>query len=380
MLMRTLIAIMAWMVLAPLALATNRSDANDMAWRQQVLAAESSALAADHSRAIRYGRNAGNTSIDNALLHVQLRVPTSQGAVAAQLWLSPRCLLQRDRRLVAMMPGTFANGAAYYEVNVPGYEGFNAAAVLARAGYCALTIDLPGSGHSDHPADAMNLRAADIATAVAQVSRPVALLLGVPRWDLYAETGAPSPAALLLARRADVRSLVVSSPFYLRFGPASAPAFDPGLRAFAAASPYFPTDATFIEPFFGAAPVAVQSAAVEAILGPEPHAVATGTVFNEIAEVPFVFEPATGEFVLSFPIVDAGPARADALLLQGSPDFVGSEAGTAALATRYGEQGGGYAETVVIAGASHLMRFDAAFGNGPQSAVWEPILDFLARH
>ena len=376
MVVRNLIAVLVWTMLAPFALAANRSDADDSPWQQQVLAAESVALGADRSLASQYRRNA----VANTLLRVSLRVPTSQGTVAARLWLTPRCLLQRDRRLIAMMPGTFANGAGYYEIDVPGYEGFNAASVLAQAGYCALTIDLPGSGDSDHPADAMDLRAIDIATAVAQIARPVALLLGVPRWDVYAETGAPSPAALMVARRSDVRSLVISSPFYLRFGPASAPAFDPGLRAFAAISAYFPTDASLIEPFFGAAPMAVQSVAVNAILGPVPHAVATGTVFNEIAEVPFVFDPSTGEFVLSFPIVDAGPARADALLLQGSPDFVGSEVGTAALADRYGALGGGHAETVVIAGASHLMRFDAAFGNGPGSAVWAPILDFLASH
>ncbi len=380
MVMRTLIAIMVWAMLAPVALATSRYDARDTGWRQQVLMAESDALASDRSRATEQGRNVEGIAVDNGLLRVSLRVPTAEGTVAARLWLTPRCVLQRDRRLVAMMPGTLSNGAGYYEVDVDGFEGFNAVGVLARAGYCALTVDLPGSGESDHPDDAMDLRAIDIATAVAQVARPVALLLGIHRWDVYTETGAPMPAALLLARRLDVRSLVVSSPFYRRFGPGSGAAFDPGFRAFVAVTPYFPIDADFIGPFFGASPAPVQASAIEAILGPVPHAVPTGTAFNEIAEVPFDVDPSTGEFVLSFPIVDAGPARADALLLQGSPDFIGSEAGTAALADRYGALGGAYAEHVVIVGASHLMRFDADFGNGPDSAVWAPILDFLARH
>ena len=380
MVVRILIVIIAWAMLAPFALAADHSHASDTVWRQQVLKAESVALASASSRSTEHTRSGEGIANAINLLRVSLRVPTSQGTIAARLWLTPRCLLQRDRRLITMIPGSLSNGAGYYEVEVAGFEGFNAVSVLARAGYCTLTIDLPGSGDSDHPSNAMDLRAVDNATAVAQVARPVALLLGVRRWDVYTETGAPTPVALLLARRADVRSLVVSSPFYKRFGPGSGAAFDPGFRAFVASTPYFPIDAAFIGAFFGTSPAPVQSAAIDAILGPVPHAVPTGTAFNEIAEVPFDLDPLTGEFVLSFPIVDAGPALADALLLQGSPDFVGSEAGTAELAERYGASGGGNVETVLIADASHLMRFDATFGNGPASAVWAPILDFLASH
>ena len=374
------IMIVVWSLLAQGAVASDRFGPADSGWRQQVVAAESLLLAPERSRAATVSRDLHGITIDGDLMRVSLRVPTAQGTIAARLWLTPRCLLQHDRRLVALMPGTLANGAGYYEVDVAGFEGFDAVALLARAGYCTLAIDLPGTGESDHPADAMDLRAADLAAAVTEVARPVARLLGVRRWDVYAETGAPTAAALLLARRTDVRTLVISSPFYLRFGPGSAPAFDPGLRAFAVVTPYFPIDAALIGPFFGASPAPVQSMALDAILGPAPQAVPTGAAFNEIAEVPFDIDAATGEFVLAFPIVDAGPARADALLLQGAPDFVGSEAGTAALAERYGASGGGYAEHVVIPGASHLMRFDAAYGNGPGSVVWAPLLAFLAAH
>lgn len=378
--MQKWIALVACTLLAHGAMASEPSERGASGWQQRVAAAESVALALGRAPAAGAARGLDGIDIDGDLVRVALRVPTTQGTVAARLWLTPDCLLRHDRRVVALMPGTLANGAGYYEVAVTGFEGFDAVAVLARNGYCALAIDLPGTGGSDRPADAMDLRAADVAAAVAGVARPVSLLLGAWRWDVYAETGAPTPSALLLARRADVRSLVVSSPFYLRFGPGSAPAFDPALRAFAAASPYFPIDAALIGPFFGASPAPVQSEALDAILGPAPHAVPTGTAFNEIAEVPFEVDAATGEFVLAFPIVDAGPARADVLLLQGSPDFVGSEAGTAALAARYGETGGGYAELVVIPGASHLMRFDAGLGDGPASAVWAPVLAFLAAH
>jgi alpha-beta hydrolase superfamily lysophospholipase len=373
------IAFVVCTLLAQGAMASDRSGPKGPDWRQQVLHAEFLVLGKDRARADA-ARGLDAIQIEGGLVRVSLRMPTTLGTIAARLWLTPQCLLRHDRRLVALMPGTLANGAGYFEVDVPGFEGFDAVGVLARNGYCALAVDLPGSGGSGRPADAMDLRAADLAAAVAQVARPVSLLLGVWRWDVYAETGAPTPAALLLARRADVRSLVISSPFYLRFGPGSAPAFDPGLRAFAAVSPYFPIDAALIGPFFGASPAPLQSVALDAILGPAPHAVPTGPAFNEIAEVPFEVDPATGEFVLAFPIVDAAPARADALLLQGAPDFVGSEAGTAALAARYGEGGGGYAELVVIPGASHLMRFDTAYGDGPGSAVWAPVLAFLASH
>jgi hypothetical protein len=57
----------------------------------------------------------------------------------------------------------------------------------------------------------------------------------------------------------------------------------------------------------------VQAVALDAILGPVPHAVPTGAAFNEIAEVPFEVDPATGEFVLAFPIVPASAVWAPVL-------------------------------------------------------------------
>jgi len=83
---------------------------------------------------------------------------------------------------------------------------------------------------------------------------------------------------------------------------------------------------------------------------------------------------------LASPIVAAEPARAPALFLQGSPDPMGSEAGTAEMVAAYGATGGGEAEVVTISGASHLMRFDLGLADGPESVFWSAELEFLASH
>ncbi len=318
--------------------------------------------------------------LEDGLVGVSLHLPTSQGTIAANLWLSPECLLKRDRRLVALVPGTLANGAEYYEVSLPGREGFNTVRVLAKSGYCALTVDLPGTGESVHPEDGMNLRSADNAQAVVSVARPVATILGIRKWDVYSETGTGSTAALLLAQRRDLRSMVLASPCYTRYGPASAQAFDPAFRAFAAVTPYLPLDPGLLPLFFGAAYPDVVEAAVIGLLGPAPQAIPTGVAFNEIAEIPFTFDGVTGEFVLAEPIVAAAPAKADALFFQGTPDFVCSVGGASEMTAEYGVTGGGNASLLTVPGASHLMRFDAPFSDGADSEFWSPILVFLADH
>lgn len=318
-------------------------------------------------------------AIADGMVRVALTVPTAAGNVAARLYLSRECLLKRDRRLVALIPGTLANGGGYYEVAVPGREGFHTVRVLAKSGYCALSVDLLGTGGSFRPDVGQEVDSEESALAVAAVARPVATILGIPRWDVYGETGVGTNGALLLARRSDVRSVVVSAAFYLRFGPVSGQLFDPAFRAFVAATPYLPGDPALLNLFFGAAYPDVLAAAVAATLGPAPQTVPTGP-FNEVAKVPFGFDPVAGEFVLEAPIQDAAPARADALFIQGSPDPIGSEVGTAELVAAYGASGGGEAESVTLPGASHLMRFDAPISDGPDSAFWEPFLSFLAAH
>lgn len=318
-------------------------------------------------------------SAGDGLVDIALTIPTSRGVVAANLWLSPQCLLKRDRRLVALVPGTLANGGGYYEVNIPGRPGYFAVSVLAKAGYCALSVDLPGTGGTYHPGPGQDIRTEDNAFAVAKAARPIASVLGISKWDVYGETGLGSNAVLLLAQRHDVRSATIASSFYRRFGPFSGQLFDPGFRAFVAVTPYQPLDAAFLAPFFFATLPDVQPAAIAATAGPVPQAIPTG-VFNELAEIPFTFDPSAGEFVLDEPTIEAEPARAPALILQGSPDPVGSEAGTAELVAAYGATGGGTVSEITIPGATHLMRFDAVTSDGPSSPFWSSILSFLSAH
>lgn len=115
---------------------------------------------------------------------------------------------------------------------------------------------------------------------------------------------------------------------------------------------------------------------MSACVGPVPTEIGTGALY---AVRDAGFDPLV-PFRLASPIVAAEPAMAPALFVQGSPDFIGSESGTAELAAAYGATGGGSATVVVLPGASHLMRFDAVTSDGPSSPFWSSILSFLASH
>lgn len=344
----------------------------------QIQQAESVALEGDSVAGKNFSLLDG-VSLGNGMVKVSLSLPTSRGEVAARLYLSPECLLKRDRRLVALVQGSLANGSGYYEIAVPGRPGFNAVRVLAKAGYCPLAVDALGTGDSFRPAAGQDLDSVDVAFAVAAVARPVATILGIPKWDVYGETGLGNNVALVLARRADVRSIVVTTPFYRRFGLASGMLFDPGFRGFVSSIPYIGNDPASLPPFFGFTYPEVQAAAIAAIIGPAPQTVPTG-VFTELFAIPFSFDPPSSEFVLDSPIQSAEPARADALFIQGSPDPGGSEVGTAEQVDAYGATGGGEAELVTLVGVGHLMRFDATQSDGASSPFWDSTLDFLAAH
>ncbi|HEX5035498.1 MAG TPA: hypothetical protein VFW62_13540 [bacterium] len=354
----------------------NQIGISETSLEEQIHQAEAVALGGERAEAKSLGLLDG-VSVGDGMVKVSLNIPTSQGAVAARLYLSPECLLKHDRRLVALVQGSLANGGGYYEISIPGREGFNATRVFAKAGYCPLVVDGLGTGISFHPEAGQEVDSNDTAFSVAAVARPVATILGIPKWDVYGETGLGNNVALVLARRNDVRSVVISTPFYRIFGLASGMLFDPGFRAFVASIPYLPSDPAAFPPFFGPTYPDVLAAAIDAIVGPEPSAIPTG-VFLELAAIPFSFDPAIG-FTLESPIQAAEPAQADALFIQGSPDPAGSEAGTAEQVAVYGATGGGAAEIVTLTGVSHLMRFDIS-NDGPASPFWMATLDFLSNH
>lgn len=320
------------------------------------------------------------------LVHRSIDVSTPDGVIHTEAVYRLGTLLDPHREVVLLVPGTLANGAGYYDI-APG-TGYNAAEILANAGYVAGLIDLPGTGESYRPADGSTIGTPELAAAVRRVSVRYRLRFLVGSVHLYGETGVGTNVGLLLAREPWVRSFVGSALFYREFGPAAGPTlFDPGFRAFVASIPggYSPQDPTFIGQFFGAALPAIQTEATAACVGPAPGTVPTGALLELFAHT---FTVGSGPFgptyILDTPIVDAALARADALFIQAAPDVLGSEAGTAEMAAAYGTTGGGEATMVVVTGTTpaprHLVRFDADLSDGPPSAFWSEVLAFLASH
>lgn len=313
-----------------------------------------------------------------SLVRQSLDVSTVEGLVHSSVVRMGRSMAGRDPRVIVLIPGTLANGGAYYDV-APG-TGFDAAEVLARAGYVVVIPDLPGSGASFRPADGRDAGMAMAARAVRSVAQAAMRTFhardGV---DLYGETGVGTNVALLLARESWVRSVSLSASFYLQFGPGAGVLFTPEYAGFLDSLPdgYLPQNPLQIEGFFGAADPSIRALAVTACMGPAPQTIGTGAFYDLIASTG---PDSLATLRLATPIVAAEPARAPALVIQGSPDFIGSESGTAEMVAAYGLTGGGEAEMVVLPGASHLMRFDAAVSDGPESPFWSAILAFLARH
>lgn len=316
------------------------------------------------------------------LVHQDIDISTPAGVIHTEAVYRLGARLDPNREVVLLVPGTLANGAGYYDV-APG-TGFNAAEILANAGFIAGLIDLPGTGESYRPADGSSIDTPEFVEAVRRVSVRYRLSFLVSSVHIYGETGVGTNVGLTLAREPWVRSFVGSALFYREFGFAVADTlFNPGFRAVVGSIPggYAPQDPDFIGRFFGAATPAIQAAAIAACVGPSPMTVPTGPL-NELFDVDYatVAGPFGPTFILDAPIVNAAPARADALFIQGSPDPIGSENGTNEMAAAYGSTGGGEATVVVIPGASHLMRFDATISDGPSSPFWSEVLGFLASH
>lgn len=320
----------------------------------------------------------GALTVSAGIWRQDIDVHTSLGVVHTTAVYTTGARLRADRRVVLLVPGTLANGAGYYDVARG--TGYDTAEILARAGYVAVMVDLPGTGDSFRPSDGSTANTELAAWALRRVMLRYAISTLAPAdgFDVYGETGIGTNVLLTLARESYVRSIVGSAVFYRRFGPFTGPTlFDPGFRAVVQGVPggYLPQDPSFIAAFLPFTEPALLEEVVAACVGPMPATALTGP-FIELFDIDFA--PEGPEFVLEHAIVDAAPARAPALFIQGSPDPIGSEVGTAELAAVYGSTGGGDAEVVTLVGASHLMRFDAVTSDGPSSPFWSAVLGFLA--
>lgn len=323
-------------------------------------------------------------TLSDGILRQDVYVATSAGRVHVELVARPIALVPHsNRRLIVMVPGTLANGASYYDI-APG-SGYNAAEILARAGrHVVALVDLPGTGESDRPADGRDTSVDVTADAVRDVARWLRLHFLIARVDLYGETGVGTNVGLLLSRERWVRSFVASATFYERFGVISGQLFDPSYHAYLDALPdgYQPGDPALLSLFLAPADDSIEAEAIAATLGPAPVTIPTGAFYDIRALGPPTLD-VSGPwpvFVLSAPIVRAEPAQAPALFIQGTPDQIGDELGTDELVAAYGATGGGEAELVVIPGASHLMRFDTGISDGPDSAFWAPVIEFIETH
>ncbi|MCC6563515.1 alpha/beta fold hydrolase [Candidatus Uhrbacteria bacterium] len=282
--------------------------------------------------------------------------------------------LLRPRQLVVLVPGTLANGGGYYDI--ASGTGYNTMELLANEGYIVAALDLLGTGENERFEDGSVLGTEVAADAVGRAAHVLRLLFLASDVFVYGETGLGSNICLMLAREPWVSGIIVASPFYIQFGPIGAlQLFDPAQAALLQSIPggYLPLAPETFGPFLFAAPPAIATEATVALLGPAPSAVPVAPLLEPF-EHTGPDSIATGR--LATPIVTAESAIAPALFIQGDPDPLGSVEGAEELVADYG----GDAELVVIAGATHLMRFDAVISDGPTSQFWSPILTFLDTH
>ncbi len=319
----------------------------------------------------------GSAAQQAEVFRVNTQGITPVGRVAVRLVFTLGSLLRNDRRVIVLVPGTLANGAAYYDVQAQGFEGFDAAAVLAQQAFIAVLPDLPGTSGSDRPADGRAVTIETDATAVRAVAQTAGFVFGAPKIDIYGETGVGGNVALRLARENWVRTVTGSGMLYLEPGPATFVLFTPEFGSLLDSLPggYLPQTADQIVPFFPFTPAPVRDSAVAAVLGPPPGTIPTGAFYQLRAQA----NPTPPPFMLG-PIVDPRPAIAPGFFLQGNSDVVAVPGDTAHLASDYGASGGGHATSVVLTGGSHLSRFDAGIGDGPASPFWSQLLAFLNAH
>jgi pimeloyl-ACP methyl ester carboxylesterase len=299
----------------------------------------------------------------DALFRNDLTLTVHGQKVHVQETYSSAALQRFPRRGVLLLPGPVVNAAWF---NMP-VEGFDAGAILAREGYFAFAMDLPGEGGSEGPADGRDTTLAyDLDVSEVVIDR-LRLRRLIPRLDVYGEGSSGGSLALLLGGEPlRVRSIACSAMLYVAPTPlAEAAVLSPEYRAFLdAMTPafgyYLPTPPEAYAPFVAAAGADVQAYTAAS----QPGLYPTGTMYELLDE--------------GLPLVDPADGRVPGLFIWGAHDFVAEPGDVAALAADYGSIGGGEGQYVELADGGHVSRVEQATGAGAGSPFWSALLSFLA--
>jgi pimeloyl-ACP methyl ester carboxylesterase len=255
--------------------------------------------------------------------------------------------LRYPRRGVLLLAGPAFLGSNW---TIP-VEGYDAAALIARRGMFAFTVDYLGTGASFKPTDGFevtfeaNLQAMDSVLSYFKLRRLI------PRFDLIGAGNGGSLAAELAADRGRVRSCVMAAMLYVDLvgGPLLSPNFVQMLQT-------APNGYAFVPPpgylfFMQGAP----QEAVDYVLSTQPGLYPSNN-FLVALERPF-FDPSV--------------ARVPGLVIYGSEDTIAGPQDGAKLAADYGKRG---AELVIMEGAGH-----APFTEAPATAAefWRIVFEFI---
>jgi pimeloyl-ACP methyl ester carboxylesterase len=252
-------------------------------------------------------------------------------------------------RAALLLPGPVAIGS-FHRIPVP---GFDAATPLGRAGRATITVDLLGTGDSEHPPDGTTCTLDLQARGLAEV---LATLRDERGYAPLAVIGESWGAAVGLKLAADPEAVsacvVCSTLFQIATPPLDAMARSDGMRAFLDSLPdgYLPVDEQIWGPL--AAPMA-----------PEARAWTLRTQQRRFASAPM-------RAVFDLPYFDPGVARVPGLVIRGGEDPMVSEEDTVSLAAAYGRSG---AAKVTLAGAGHIPRVEPDH----RDAYWSTVLGFL---
>jgi len=256
--------------------------------------------------------------------------------------------MRSPRRAVLLLPGPVALGS-FFRIPVP---GFDSATELGRAGYVCLTVDLLGTGDSEHPEDGRTCTVARNADALRDAIRQLGERRGYASVDVIGESWGGAIGTQLAADPALVRSCVVASCLFRDPTPAvDQSARGPETRAALSAVPdgYLPVGAEVWGP----------------LTAPTPPAVAEWSMAHQ----PGRYASAAMVAVQSLPYFDPALGRAPALVVRGGDDPLVSEADALDLAATYG----GPARAVTLANAGHIPRVEA----GARASFWTTVLGFL---